>query len=90
MCKNNFININKHFFFYSDFMSFFACHALNVEKDCGTVAMDAYVEIIQRLGPGAIEGSCDETYELLPELIHLHRIEEEIQSNLIEVFRKKK
>lgn len=82
----------KYFFFFvfsSNLMNFFACQSLTLERECGTVAMDVYVDIVQKIGPGVAVG-CENSYDLLPAVIRLYKLEKEKENNIIETFRRKK
>ena len=65
---------------------FLACHAMRLENECGTVALEAFLDIIQRLGVAAFDVACDEVFDLLPAVIRLHKLE----GNIAEAFRKRK
>lgn len=73
------IKIMKYFFlffFLRNMMNFFACKSVILEKECGTVAMDVYVDILQKIGPGVVAG-CGNSRDLLPAVIRLYKLEEE-------------
>lgn len=72
-------------------MNFYACQTLVIERACGTVAMDAYVEILQKVRPfGMYSLYCEESYPLLPAVIRLRRVEEEKERSVAAFFRKRK
>lgn len=72
-------------------MSLFACHSLVIEGACGTIAMDAYVEILQKIKPlGVFHISCEESYNLLPAVIRLRKAEEEKEHTIAAIFGERK
>lgn len=63
---------------YRGGMNFFACQALIIERECGTIAMEAFSQIIQKVKPlGVFFISCEETFHLLPAIIRLRKMEEQ-------------
>lgn len=65
----------------------FACYATKVEDNCGTVAMDAFVEIVQMSGPVA---PCGRIYDYLQTIIRIYKLEKEQANEVADVFKKKK
>lgn len=69
----------------------FACQALVIERGCGTVAMNAYAEITQKIKPyGPHHIRCEEKFHLLPAVIRLRKVEEETARSFNEILRKRK
>lgn len=64
-----------------------ACYATKVEDKCGTIAMDTYVEIVQKFGPAA---ECGETYYYLPTVVRIYKLEKEEADDISEIFKKRK
>lgn len=62
-----------------------ACYATEVEKECGIIALDTYLEIIYKIDPG-----CGRTSDFLPEVIRLYRSEKEEENVLANILKKKK
>lgn len=67
-------------------MFFFACYSHKIENKCGTVAMEAYVKIVQSLGPGIFDITCVEAFDLLPAAIDLRNL----AADITEEFKKRK
>lgn len=81
-------NINQilFLFFSSNMMNFFACQSVTLERECGTIAMDVYVNIVQRIGPGVVAG-CENSYDLLPAAIRIYKLIEEEEEDIYSGFK---
>lgn len=62
-----------------------ACYAVEVDKKCGILAMDTYVQILHKIDPG-----CGRTPDFLPEVIRLYRLEKEEENVLTNIFKKRR
>lgn len=58
-----------------------ACYATKVEKKCGVIAMDAYVEMLLKIDPG-----CGRTSEFLPTVIRLYKLKKYEENAVANIF----
>lgn len=74
------------FFKSRNMMNFYACQSVTLERECGTVAMEVYVAIVQKIGPGVVAG-CGNSYDLLPAAIRLYKLIEEEEEDIYSGFK---
>lgn len=70
---------------FSAILKELACYTTKVEKKCGTIAMDTYVEILLKIAP-----KCGRTHGVLPAVIRLYRLEKEEENVVANIFKNRK
>ena len=64
-----------------------ACTGAKIEKKCGAVAMDTFVELIQKF---LTFSPCSRKYHLLPEVIEIYKLREEEANEISDILKRRK
>lgn len=75
------------YFFFRTNLQEMACYAATLEDNCGTLAMETFVETAQKF---STVGFCGETYHYLPTVLRVFKLETDEANEVAEAFKKRK